>query len=280
MLLIELLKTFSAAAESQEGFMNLNLTNKVFLVTGGAKGIGAAISKTLSAEGAIVMIAGHGKEDNQKAVDEIVRAKGKAASHTVELADVYACKELIDFTIDKYGRIDGLINNAGVNDGVDLENGSPELFVQSLQKNLLHFYNLAHYALPQLKKNKGVIINIGSKVAETGQGHTSGYAASKGAVNALTREWAAELLPYSIRVNAVIPAEVWTPLYEKWINSLPDSKEKLASIISKIPLEKRFTTAEEIANMVVFLASEKSSHTTGQIIYVDGGYTHLDRSLT
>lgn len=260
--------------------MNLNLTNKVFLVTGGAKGIGAAISKTLSSEGAIVMIAGHGKEDNQKAVDEIVKVKGKAASHTVELADVNACKELIDFTIDKYGRIDGLINNAGVNDGVDLKNGSPELFVQSLQKNLLHFYTLAHYALPQLKKTKGVIINIGSKVAETGQGHTSGYAASKGAVNALTREWAAELLPYSIRVNAVIPAEVWTPLYEKWINSLPDSKEKLASIISKIPFEKRFTTAEEIANMVVFLASEKSSHTTGQIIYVDGGYTHLDRSLT
>jgi L-fucose dehydrogenase len=260
--------------------MNLHLNNKVFIVTGGAKGIGAAISKTLAAEGAIVMIAGRGKEDNQKIVDEIIKAKGKASSQAVELADVDACKALIDFTIEKYGRIDGLVNNAGVNDGVDLENGSPERFVESLQKNLFHYYNLAHYALPELKRNKGVIINIGSKVAVTGQGHTSGYAAAKGAVNALTREWAAELAPYSIRVNAVIPAEVWTPLYENWINSLPNPKEKLADIVSKIPFEKRFTTSEEIANTVVFLISDCSSHTTGQIVYVDGGYTHLDRSLT
>lgn len=260
--------------------MNLHLNNKVFIVTGGAKGIGAAISKTLAAEGAIVMIAGRGKEDNQKIVDEIIKAKGKASSQAIELADADACKELIDFTIEKYGRIDGLVNNAGVNDGVDLENGSPERFVESLQKNLFHYYNLAHYALPELKRNKGVIINIGSKVAVTGQGHTSGYAAAKGAVNALTREWAAELAPYSIRVNAVIPAEVWTPLYENWINSLPNPKEKLADIVSKIPFEKRFTTAEEIANTVAFLISDCSSHTTGQIVYVDGGYTHLDRSLT
>jgi L-fucose dehydrogenase len=260
--------------------MNLHLNNKVFIVTGGAKGIGAAISKTLAAEGAIVMIAGRGKEDNQKMVDEIIKAKGRASSQAVELADVDACKALIEFTIEKYGRIDGLVNNAGVNDGVDLENGSPERFVESLQKNLFHYYHLAHYALPELKRNKGVIINIGSKVAVTGQGHTSGYAAAKGAVNALTREWAAELAPFSIRVNAVIPAEVWTPLYENWINSLPNPKEKLADIVSKIPFEKRFTTAEEIANTVVFLISDCSSHTTGQIVYVDGGYTHLDRSLT
>ena len=260
--------------------MNLNLSNKVFIVTGGAKGIGASISKTLAAEGAIVVIAGRGKDDNDKIEDEIVRAKGKAAAQTIELTNPEACKELIRFTIDKYGRIDGLINNAGVNDGVDLESGSPEKFIGSLQKNLLHYYNLAHFALPQLKKNKGVIINIGSKVAVTGQGHTSGYAAAKGAVNALTREWAAELAPYSIRVNAVIPAEVWTPLYETWINTLPNPKEKLASIVSKIPFEQRFTTADEIANTVVFLVSDRSSHTTGQIIYVDGGYTHLDRSLT
>jgi L-fucose dehydrogenase len=260
--------------------MDLHLTNKVFIVTGGAKGIGAAISKTLAAEGAIVMIAGRDKNDNQKMVDEIVKAKGKASDQTIELSNVDACKELIQFTFEKYGRIDGLVNNAGVNDGVDLESGSPERFMQSIQKNLLHYYTLAHYALPHLKKTKGVIINIGSKVAETGQGHTSGYAASKGGVNALTREWAAELLPFSIRVNAVLPAEVWTPLYETWINSMPNPKEKLDSIVSKIPYEKRFTTSEEIANMVVFLASDCSSHTTGQIIYVDGGYTHLDRSLT
>jgi len=139
---------------------------------------------------------------------------------------------------------------------------------------------MAHYALPHLKNTKGCIINIGSKVSVAGQGNTSGYAASKGGINALTREWAAELLPYNIRVNAVVPAEVDTPQYKTWIQSQPDAEEKLKKIISRIPLGKRFTTPEEIASTVVFLLSEQSSHTTGQIFFIDGGYTHLDRSLT
>jgi L-fucose dehydrogenase len=260
--------------------MDLLLNQKVFIVTGGAKGIGAAISKTLAAEGAVVVVAGRSKEDNQQIVDDIVRTRGKASAKTMELTDKEACRELINFTLEKYGQIDGLINNAGVNDSIGLENGNPELFSASLQKNLLHYYILAHYSLPALKRAKGVIINIGSKVAVTGQGNTSGYAAAKGGVNALTREWAAELAPYSIRVNTVIPAEVWTPLYENWLSTLPDPEARRKQIEAKIPFEKRFTTSEEIANMVVFLSSPRSSHTTGQIIYVDGGYTHLDRALT
>lgn len=260
--------------------MDLHLQNKVFIVTGGAKGIGAAISKSLGEEGALVLVAGRGKEANHRIVDEIVKAGGRASSHTVELSDPAACKEVVEFAVEKYGRIDGLVNNAGVNDGVGLESGTPEAFLASLQKNLSHYYNLAHYALPHLKKTQGNIVNVGSKVSLTGQGNTSGYAASKGAINALTREWAAELLPYQIRVNTVLPAEVWTPLYEQWIHSLPNPEEKLAQIVSRIPLGKRFTTSEEIAQMVVFLLSDRSSHTTGQIIVVDGGYTHLDRALT
>jgi L-fucose dehydrogenase len=138
---------------------------------------------------------------------------------------------------------------------------------------------MAHHALPYLIKSKGAIVNIGSKTAETGQGNTSAYAASNGGRNALTREWAVELLKYNIRVNAVIVAECFTPLYEKWIKTFENPEEKLKSITEKIPLEKRMTTPEEIANMVVFLLSERSSHTTGQIIHVDGGYVHLDRAI-
>lgn len=260
--------------------MDLGLKDKVFIVTGGAKGIGEAISKLIAAEGGIAVVAGRNAADNDKTVAEIKATGGKAFGIAAELGKVEDCKKVIDLVVAEYGRIDGLVNNAGVNDGVGLENGSPEKFMASLQKNLSHYYNLAHYALPYLKITKGSILNIGSKVAETGQGNTSGYAASKGGINALTREWAVELLPYSIRVNTVIPAEVWTPLYANWINSLPDPKEKLAAIVSKIPLEKRMTTSEEIANMTVFLLSSVSSHTTGQIIYVDGGYTHLDRSVS
>ncbi|PTT00742.1 short-chain dehydrogenase, partial [Flavobacterium sp. HMWF030] len=107
----------------------------------------------------------------------------------------------------------------------------------------------------------------------------SAYAASNGGRNALTREWAVELLKYGIRVNSVIVAECYTPLYDKWIKTLENPEEKLKEITAKIPFENRMTTAEEIANMTVFLLSDKSSHTTGQLIYVDGGYTHLDRSL-
>ena len=97
---------------------------------------------------------------------------------------------------------------------------------------------------------------------------------------ALTREWAAELLPYGIRVNTVIPAEVMTPLYRSWLDTFPNPEGKLKNILSKIPLEKRMTTSEEIAAMVVFLISARSSHTTGQHLFVDGGYVHLDRALT
>jgi len=260
--------------------MDLGLKDKVVIVTGGAKGIGEAISKLVAAEGGIAVIAGRNAEDNEKTVQSIKEAGGKAFGIQAELGEVADCRKVIDTTIKQFGTIHALINNAGVNDGVGLESGSPEKFMASLQKNLSHYYNLVHYALPELKKNKGSVVNIGSKVATTGQGNTSGYAASKGAINALTREWAVELLPYSIRVNTVIPAEVWTPLYETWINSLPNPKEKLASIVSKIPLEQRMTTSEEIASMTVFLISAHSSHTTGQIVYVDGGYTHLDRSIS
>ena len=255
--------------------MNLNLKDKVIIVTGGAKGIGAGITKSLAAEGAIPVVVGRDANDN----DAIIKEIGTGFGITAELTHPEACENAIKATIEKFGRIDGLVNNAGVNDGVGLEKGNYEAFIASLHKNVVHYYLMAHHALPELIKSKGVIVNIGSKVAETGQGNTSAYAASNGGRNALTREWAVELLKYGIRINAVIVAECYTPLYEKWIKTLPNPEEKLRSITDKIPLGKRMTTAEEIADMVVFLLSDRSSHTTGQLIYVDGGYTHLDRSL-
>jgi L-fucose dehydrogenase len=259
--------------------MDLNLKNKVIIVTGGAKGIGEGIAEVLGTEGAIVAIVGRNSADNQLVVNKIKASKGKAFSVVAELTKPKDCQKAIEKIAKKYGRIDGLVNNAGVNDGVGLENGNYEAFMASLHRNLVHYYLMAHHALPYLKESKGSIVNIGSKTAETGQGGTSAYAASNGGRNALTREWAVELLKYGIRVNALIVAECYTPLYDKWIKTLPNPEEKLANITSKIPLENRMTTAEEIANMVAFLLSDKSSHTTGQLIHVDGGYVHLDRSL-
>lgn len=256
--------------------MDLQLQDKVILVSGGAKGIGEAIVKALASEGAIPVILGRNIQDNMLGLERA----GRGSQVAVELSDPEQCRLAIDTVVSQYGRIDGLVNNAGVNDGIGLEHGSYEGFMSSLHKNVVHYYLLAHYALPFLKACQGAIVNIGSKVAETGQGGTSAYAAANGARNALTREWAVELLPYSIRVNAVIVAESYTPLYDKWIKTLPDPDAELKKITDRIPLEKRMTKPEEIADMVVFLLSPKSSHTTGQLIHVDGGYTHLDRRIS
>lgn len=258
--------------------MNLGLEGKVVLVTGGAKGIGAAISESFAAEGAKVAIVTRDSAESRAFADGLAKT-AEVFYYPLDLSEAEKCREAVDAVVAHWGRLDVVVNNAGVNDGASLEAGV-EKFEASLRSNLLHVYAMVHFALPHLKKSKGNIINIGSKVAETGQGNTSGYAASKGAMNALTREWAVDLAPLGLRVNAIIPAECMTPLYRNWLNTLPNPEEKLRSIEKNIPLERRMTLAAELADAAVFVASSRSNHTTGQILYVDGGYTHLDRSCT
>lgn len=256
--------------------MDLELKDKVVLITGGAKGIGEAISRALWAEGAIPVIL----DRDADAAHELHLQLSPSGVIVTELSSAENCRKAVAEVIAQFGRLDALVNNAGVNDGIGLETGNPEKFLESLERNLLHYYNMAHYALPSLKISRGAIVNMGSKTALTGQGNTSGYIASKGGILALTREWAVELLPYNMRVNAVIPAEVMTPLYRRWLDTFPNPQEKLESIVAKIPLEKRMTLPEEIAAMVIFLLSPRAGHITGQHLFVDGGYVHLDRALT
>jgi L-fucose dehydrogenase len=259
--------------------MDLDLKNKVVLITGGAQGIGAAIVRAAVAEGASAVIVDRSPEPAHLLAKEL-DASG-ANIHVVigDLTKAGTCGRAVQEALATFGRIDALVNNAGVNDRVGLEHGSPAAYLESLERNLLHYYNMAHYALPALKQSRGAIVSIGSKTAVTGQGGTSGYVSAKGAILALTREWAIELLPYGIRVNAVVPAEVMTPLYRQWLDTFPDPEAKLAAIVSKIPLGNRMTTPDEIAAMVVFLISSKAAHITGQHVFVDGGYTHLDRAI-
>ncbi|MEP9401955.1 SDR family oxidoreductase [Sphingomonas sp. VNH70] len=247
--------------------MDLGLAGKAVIVTGGAGGIGAAIVRALAAEGAIPLVIDRNPPD------------GDLWFHRADLTDLSACAAAMA-AIESAGFVPyGLVNNAGANDGLALER-DPAEFLASVGANLGHYFAMAHHALPHLKRTQGAIVNIASKTALTGQGGTSGYVAAKAAQLGLTREWAAALSPDGVRVNAVLPAEVMTPLYRRWLDGFPDPQGALDRITAKIPLGHRMTEACEIADMVVFLLSPRSAHTTGQWIVVDGGYTHLDRALT
>lgn len=147
------------------------------------------------------------------------------------------------------------MNNAGANDGVGLDAG-PEAFRASLDQNLIHYYTLAHLLRDDLKAARGAVVNISSKTAVTGQGGTSAYVAAKAAQLELTREWAAALAGDGVRVNAVIPAEVMTPLYRRWLDTLEDPAAKMAEITARIPLEGRMTLDTEMADTVVFALAD------------------------
>lgn len=259
--------------------MNLELDNQVILVTGGAKGIGEAITRGFAAEGAIPVILGRNPPEAAAIIAELESSGQQADAFHVELTDPEAIRTTVKAIETKYGRIDGVVNNAGCNDAVSLRH-SPADFVRSLELNLIHCFTLVHYALDALIASKGTIINIGSKTSTTGQGGASGYAAANGALNALTREWAVDLAKFGIRVNCVVPAEVITPQYERWLDNTPDPAQARRALDETVPFGRRTTTAREIADTVVFVASTRSSHTTGQLLFVDGGYVHLDRACT
>ena len=255
--------------------MDLGLRDKIVLVTGGAKGIGAATVKAFLAEDSKVVIV----DRDTEAGPVLAKSSGsKARFVEADLTNLKSCKQAVEQTVSWFGGLDVLVNNAGFNDGLGLET-SPEDFMTSVQNNLLHVYAMTHYALPQIRKGAGCILNLGSKVSVTGQGQTSAYAAAKGAISALTREWAVALAPDKIRVNCVIPAECLTDQYEQFFQSQTDPDAAKKAIADLVPFAQRLTTPEEIAQTIVFLASECSSHTTGQLVYVDGGYTHFDRAV-
>lgn len=257
--------------------MDLGLKGRVVVVTGGASGIGAAVSEVLAEEGAVPVILA--RRAPERDFLQALQAKSPQADWVeVELSDDAACARAVEGVRARWGRIDALVNNAGANDSVGLDAG-PGAFRASLDRNLVHYYTLMHLLQDDLKAARGAVVNVSSKTALTGQGNTSAYVAAKAAQLGLTREWAAALAPHGVRVNAVVPAEVMTPLYRRWIDTFPDPAAKLAEITRRIPLGQRMTTPREIADAVVFLLSDRASHMTGEWLFPDGGYTHLDRAL-
>ncbi len=252
--------------------MDLNLKGRVIVVTGGGSGIGEGITDVLREEDAEVAVIA------RRAPDAGWLAQSGARFYQAELSDDAACAAAVQAVRADLGPVYGLVNNAGANDGVGLDKG-PEAFRASLNQNLVHYYTMVHLLAADLRATKGAVVNISSKTALTGQGGTSAYVAAKAAELGLTREWAVEFLPDGVRVNAIVVAEVMTPLYRRWLDTLPDPDARLAEITAKIPLGRRMTTAREIADTCAFLLSDRASHTTGQWLFPDGGYTHLDRAI-
>ncbi|NBN63935.1 L-fucose dehydrogenase [Pannonibacter tanglangensis] len=257
--------------------MDLGLTGRIIIVTGGASGIGAAVSEVLAEEGAVPVILAR-REPDPAFLQGLQTLSPQACVVLADLSSDAACRAAIATVRSRFGRIDGLVNNAGANDSVGLEAG-PEAFRASLDRNLVHYYTLMHLAVEDLKATRGAVVNVSSKTAVTGQGSTSAYVAAKAAQLGLTREWAAALAGHGVRVNAVLPAEVMTPLYATWLRTFPDPGAEEQRISARIPLGHRMTTAREIADTIVFLLSARASHITGQWVFPDGGYTHLDRAL-
>jgi L-fucose dehydrogenase len=221
--------------------MDLRVKDKVVLVTGGAKGIGAAVARACALEGAIPVIVDRESEVGEKLQSERKNSGTACGLSTADLSSPQAYAQVVEESVRAFGRIDALVNDARFDDEVSRESENTSDFVASLSRNLLHYYTMTHYALPHLKKSKGVIVNIGSETS------TAGSACATGGVLALTREWAAELLRYGIRVNAVVPVGSSTP--------------------------------EETATTAVFLISPESGHTTGQHLFVNGARTHLKHAL-
>ncbi len=259
--------------------MDLSLHDRVVIVTGGAKGIGAACCHAFVGEGARVVLVDRDAQATATLAEALRKRRGVVEPRIADLHNAADCARVVEHTAHTFGRLDVLVNNVGFNDGLGLDT-PPDRFAASVMSNLQPAYAFAHHASPHLRQSRGAIVNVSSKVSVTGQGNTSGYAAAKGAINALTREWAVALAPDGVRVNCVLPAECLTSQYQRWFDAQPDPQAAQQAVARLIPLGRRLTTPEEVAAMIVFLASPRSSHTTGQLIFVDGGYTHLDRAAT
>lgn len=244
------------------------LTDKIALVTGGSRGIGAAIAKALAKEGAAVVINYNGSGERAKAVAEEIKVSGgKAEIYQCNVADFDACGEMIKTLIQKYGRIDILVNNAGITKDGLLVKMTEEDFDAVINTNLKGaFHTIRHMSRYFLKQKSGKIINISSVSGIMGNAGQANYSASKAGIIGLTKSAARELAGRGINVNAIAPGFIATDMTD----SMP--KEAREKMIEKIPLN-RIGGPEEIADLAVFLASDKADYITGQVFAVDGGMT-------
>ena len=246
----------------------MRFAERVVLISGGARGIGAGCSRVFAQNGGLVSIL----DRNGTAADELATQLGPR--HLAIAGDVSIESDIrgaVEKTVQHFGRLDCIINNAGIHPpDTPIEKMPPNEVMQVLQINFLSTYTLCYYAIPFLKKTRGTIINVSSMTAVLGQRNSTAYAASKGAQLSFTKSLALECAEHGIRVNAILPSNVDTPLLREWAASLSDPEAALARIAALQPIG-RMADVEEMGRVCLFLATEDSSFITGQGLHVDGG---------
>jgi len=251
--------------------MSKNLENKVAIVTGARRGMGRAHSLALAGAGAKIVVSDISQEECQQVVEEIKKAGGEALAVKCDVSDKKEVEEMVKKTVEKFGRLDILVNNAGICQFKPFLELSEQEWNKTIDINLKGYFLCAQAAAKEMVKQKsGAIVNIASiAMGQVGIGMSSiaHYCASKGGIVAMTQAIAAELAPYNIRVNAVAPGAIETPMAD----ATKSDPQILEAALAKIPM-KRMGQPEEVARLVLFLASDNSSYMTGSTVIVDGGW--------
>lgn len=250
----------------------MRFSGRTVVVTGGSKGIGEGCSRVFCREGGMVAILARGAEAGRALETELNRTgPGRARFYACDVANLSQLRQCIDGVAADFGRIDCLINNAGAHPpATPIDQTSIDELDALMRLNFTSTFAGCQYALPYLRKTKGTIVIMSSMVAMLGQGHSSAYCATKGAQLGLMKSMAVELGAEGIRVNAICPGNVDTPLMRDWAATLPDPQSALDRV-SALQVSGRMGTSEEIGRIALFLASEDSSFLTGQAIEAEGG---------
>lgn len=250
----------------------MRFKDRAVIVTGASKGIGAGCATVFCREGGLVAILSRGAAEGESLAAELSRrGPGRAVYIACDVSRHEQLKQAIDQAIDQFGRLDCLINNAGWHPPVTTidETGIDEL-ESLLRLNFISTVAGSKLAVPHLRNTKGTIVNISSMVAVLGQDRAAAYCGTKAAQIGFTRALAAELGPQGIRVNAILPGNIDTPLMHEWANTLDDPESALARV-AELQVFGRLGTAEEIGRIALFLATDDSSFITGQCLQADGG---------
>ena len=247
------------------------LEGKVALITGGATGIGEAISKKFAFEGAKVVVIGFPEDPVDSVVKEILDGGGEAIPFSGDISLEANARASVDYALKMWGRIDILINNAGVFPTMsELQDYPEDAFDYLMKNNVRSAFMMTKFALPELQKTRGCIVSAGSESGKIGLAENAPYAGTKGFIHAFTRSVAVEQAKHGVRANCICPGAIDTAWTHKETGPMTKQHEK--QVIAATPLGRR-GTPEEIANAYLFLVSDEASYVTGALFSVDGGIT-------